>query len=309
MMMELCSYSGMVELDGEIRLDRYASEHLKLLSRSQIKSRAVEAKVNGKRVKISRPVKAGDNLELSWLPAAPVRLEAENIPLDIIYEDDRSVVINKAQGMVVHPGAGNPSGTLANALLWRKNRREMAETAGLRYGIVHRLDKDTSGVIIAAYDDESLAMLSAQFKARTVKKHYLAMVPGCPQNTTGIVYTRLVRDFRNRKCFAVADIETGRGKPALTHYRVLKSWGDYSFLLLRPRSGRTHQLRVHLKCLGHPILGDPLYGRRDRIFPQASLMLHAHSLAITLPGGEGPSLFKAPLPERFKAIISTLDRR
>jgi 23S rRNA pseudouridine1911/1915/1917 synthase len=321
------SYSGIVEgLSGEIRLDRYAAEYLRLLSRSQIKSRFLEARVNGKGVKLSAPVKAGDTLELSWLPQAPVYLEAEKIDLEILHEDRRCVVINKAQGMVVHPGAGNPSGTLANALLWRRTALYggALDQPGLRNGIVHRLDKDTSGVIIAAYDDDALKILSAQFKARTVKKRYAALVQGRPRLNRGKIHTRLVRDPRNRKRFTTLPAEPANappaaysgagtapspaGKSALTCYRVLKSWGDYSLLVLLPRTGRTHQIRVHLKHLGHPVLGDPIYGVRDPSFPGASLMLHAYSLDIVLPGEEKLSRFTAPLPERFKRIIRTLEK-
>ncbi|MDR2314691.1 MAG: RluA family pseudouridine synthase [Spirochaetaceae bacterium] len=346
--MEPLRYSGLVEdLPGEIRLDRYVAERLRLLSRSQIKSRILEARVNGKPVKVSRLLRAGDALTLSWLPQAPVHLEPEHIPLKILYEDRRCVVINKDQGMVVHPGAGNHSGTLANALLWRKlfcragaaGAREVpaaAAAAGLRSGIVHRLDKDTSGVLIAAYDDEALAMLSAQFKARTVKKRYRALVQGSFREEGGRIYTRLIRDPRDRRRFRVLPVEASspssvpsasagsvlagaapagfpgkklRGKLALSYYRVLHSWGDYSLVSLAPRTGRTHQLRVHLKYLGHPILGDPLYGSRDRSFPGVPLLLHARRLGIVLPGASGMSCFTAPLPGVFKNTLGTLMRR
>ncbi|MDR1305998.1 MAG: RluA family pseudouridine synthase [Treponema sp.] len=329
--MDSCRYSGRAEgLPGKIRLDRYAAEYLKLLSRSQIKSRALEAKINGRKAKLSRPVQTGDMVELSWLSSSPLFLEPEKIPLDLIYEDQRCAVINKPQGMVVHPGAGNPSGTLANALLWRRLYPSVepaaAGSAGpenpplpdlsLRTGIVHRLDKDTSGVIIAAYDDEALALLSAQFKDRTVQKRYLALVQGTPEEAAGIIHTRLIRDSRDRKRFAVIPPDSRRspppevrGKAALTRYRVLKSWKDYSFVLLKPKTGRTHQLRLHLQYLGHPILGDPLYGSGDKKFPGAAMMLHAWTLAIVLPGQERSSSFKAPLPERFSSLIAELNRR
>jgi 23S rRNA pseudouridine1911/1915/1917 synthase len=302
----------------------------------------MEAKLNGKTVKLSRPVKGGDRLELSWLAQVPEYLHPENIPLDILYEDNRIVVVNKTQGMVVHPGAGNPSGTLANALLYRRLARQGAfprETSapeteipggtpltggaspsggdgngvGLRTGIVHRLDKDTSGVILAAYDDEALAFLADQFKTRRVDKRYAALVTGTPREGEGRIETTLVRDPLDRKRFTVS---SGRGKQALTLYRVIRSWGAYSLLLLKPKTGRTHQLRVHLRSLGHPILGDPLYGFRDKLFPEAALMLHALSLSIVLPGNSGetfpnnrePSLFKAPLPDRFRELVHTLNR-
>jgi 23S rRNA pseudouridine1911/1915/1917 synthase len=307
-------YTGAVEgnFPGELRLDRYAAEHLKILSRSQLKTKILDIKVNGKAVKLSRAVKAGDILELSWDDGPPLYLIPEDLPLDILYEDDHAVVINKAQGMVVHPGAGNRTGTLANALLWRRLRRggspesvlSVADYTGaaFRPGIVHRLDKDTSGVIIAAYDEKTLAFLSGQFKNRTAKKIYGAIVLGRPRETEGIIEARIARDSRNRKCFTVT-ADPVRGRSALTRYRVIRSWGTHSLLLLRPRTGRTHQLRVHLRSLGHPVLGDPLYGGADPRFPGASLMLHARSLSILLPGRDKPDLFRAPLPERFRKII------
>ncbi|MDR2702007.1 MAG: RluA family pseudouridine synthase [Spirochaetaceae bacterium] len=311
--MEKNRYSGIVgELPGKIRLDRYIAETLKLLNRSQIKSRALEAALNGKPVKLSRTVKAGDRLELSWLAAAPVYLAPEPIPLTLIYEDDHCAVINKPQGMVVHPGAGNHSGTLANALLWRHLHRingggeAAVPSENVRAGIVHRLDKDTSGVIIAAYDDDSLAMLSAQFKARTARKLYIALVKGTPREAAGSICTRIARNPRDRKRFTALP-EQGPGKIALTRYRLLKSWGDYALLLLKPRTGRTHQLRVHLAHIGHPILGDPLYASPDKRFPAATLMLHAYSLRIVLPQHHEPSCFKAPLPERFRTTIAALN--
>jgi 23S rRNA pseudouridine1911/1915/1917 synthase len=310
-------YTGIVEgnFPGELRLDRYAAEHLKILSRSQLKTKVLDIKVNGKTVKLSRAIKAGDILELSWADEPPLYLIPEDLPLNILYEDDHAVVINKAQGMVVHPGAGNRTGTLANALLWRRLHRgdspgPVSAAAGeagaaFRLGIVHRLDKDTSGVIIAAYDEKTLAFLSGQFKDRAAKKTYGAIVLGRPKETEGIIEARIVRDSHNRKCFTIT-ADPSRGRSALTRYRVVRSWGTYSLLLLRPRTGRTHQLRVHLRSLGHPVLGDPLYGGGDPRFPRASLMLHARTLSILLPGRDKPDLFKAPLPERFKEIIARI---
>ncbi|MDR2471629.1 MAG: RluA family pseudouridine synthase [Treponema sp.] len=334
-------YRGVVESPGEIRLDRYAAECLGLLSRSQIKARVVEARVNGRTARLSRPLRAGDVLELRWLPEAPVFLEPENLPLSIIYEDRRCVAVNKAQGMVVHPGAGNPSGTLANALLWRRlyihgengpdgsggpGESGPGESGGPpeypryapRTGIVHRLDRDTSGVIAAAYDDGALAFLSAQFKNRTARKRYLALVRGTPPENAGTIHTRLGRSPRNRKLFSVLPPGGRDGKTALTGYRVLKTWGDYSLLLLLPRTGRTHQIRVHLRFLGCPVLGDPLYGKTDPRFPAATLMLHASGLSLVLPNGNAlplppdcsgsPVCFRAPAPDRFKAIIRALNK-
>ena len=294
-------------LDAGVRLDRYVAENLRLLSRSQVKARGLKAAVNGRDAKVSHPVSPGDLLELSWKEAEPVSLIPEDIPLDILHEDARSVVINKPQGLVVHPGAGNRRGTLANALYYRRLQRgDRLGDEGLRPGIVHRLDKDTSGVMIAAYDDEALAFLAGQFKSGKARKKYVAIVRGVPRERKGRVETFIARDPGDRKRFAVA----GRGRAALTFYAVLKTWRKHSLVLLRPRTGRTHQLRVHMRHIGHPIVGDPIYGLPDPAFPRATLMLHARSLAIALPGEEpGECIFKALLPHRFAEMIRVLDNR
>jgi 23S rRNA pseudouridine1911/1915/1917 synthase len=302
-----------------LRLDRYIADNLCLLSRSQIKARELEARVNGKAVKISRIVKNGDNIELSWNEAEPANLIPENIPLNIIFENDRVAVINKPQGMVVHPGAGNWQGTLANALYHRRLElchltESGAYTQGLRPGIVHRLDKDTSGVIIAAYDDEALAFLAEQFKSRTAKKTYIAIVNGILKEKKGRIETFINRDPKNRKRFTVSVMGLAQskaqgkapGRASLTLYSVIKTWQSHSLLLLRPKTGRTHQIRVHLRHLGHPVMGDTVYGFTDPAAPNASLMLHSRSLAITLPGETEQRIFKAPLPERFTAMFKLL---
>ncbi|MDR1909835.1 MAG: RluA family pseudouridine synthase [Spirochaetaceae bacterium] len=306
-------WSGEVAQDvpPSTRLDRYAAEYLKLLSRSQIKARGLEARINGRPVKVSRIVKPGDVLDLCWSNAPPAELIPEDLPLDIIYEDRRVIVVNKAQGMVVHPGAGNHSGTLANALLWRRLRRGGTGDSGLRPGIVHRLDKDTSGVIIAAWDDGAHAFLARQFKERQVRKTYAALVRGAPPARRGSIESLIVRDSRNRKLFTAAPLGSAAGgRRALTFYRLVRAWEDCSLLLLRPKTGRTHQIRVHLRRLGCPVLGDPLYGGGS--FPAATLMLHALRLRIAIPWGPPEAgagkirRFAAPLPERFRALIRRL---
>jgi len=299
------------QVPAGLRLDRFVSEYLRVLSRSQIKARRLSAKISGKEVKLSRPVKQGDCLELCWDDSPPQDIVPQDIPLEIIYEDERCVVINKAQGLVVHPGAGNRQGTLANALYFRilnmggaKVSDNVCPGAVQRSWIVHRLDKETSGVIIAAYNEEAQAFLCEQFKSRKVKKTYAAIVHGVPKEKSGRVETFIARDPKDRKRFSVRE----KGKTALTFYKVIKSWRNYSLLLLRPRTGRTHQLRVHLEYLGHPILGDALYGRADRHFPDARLMLHARNLAITLPGETEERFFTSPLPDRFHAVMGKLDK-
>lgn len=331
------TWSGIVAAPGAARADVYIAESVGALSRSQLKARGALIRVNGSVAKPSRPLKEGDRLELSWTEEPPPGLVPEDIPLDIVYEDDRCVVVDKAQGMVVHPGAGNRRGTLANALLALFDRSRETGAGGrgaadpaiaerppaerepaarqpaTRAGIVHRLDKDTSGVIIAAKDLEAQAFLASQFKDRLARKEYLAITRGLPSPASGRISDRLGRDKRDRKRFA--RVESG-GKAAVTDYRVVASWGAdaegargdaYALVSLRPRTGRTHQLRVHMAGLGAPILGDPIYGRRDPRFPEAALMLHARRLRIALPGGKGEAAFAAPVPERFRAVARALN--
>ncbi len=292
-----------------LRLDRFVSEREGAVTRSQLKARLTAAKVNGKPVKLSRLLAPGDRIELELKDPEAADLLPEDIPLEVLYEDDRVVVVDKRQGLVVHPGAGNRSGTLANALLFRRLSRggsHPSSNEGVRPGIVHRLDKDTSGVIIAAYDEKSHAFLADQFKDRSTRKTYLALVAGAPPAASGSISTNLARDPRDRKRFAVCE---GRGKHALTLYRVLERYDGYTLVALRLKTGRTHQIRVHLKHIGCPILGDPIYGRKDARFPKATLMLHAFRLAIRLPGASGRSVFTAPVPERMRALIRALRAR
>lgn len=277
------------------------------MSRSQLKARSAQIYVGGLPAKLSRPLKAGELLAVEWTEEASSELLPEDLPLSVVYEDERVIVLDKAQGMVTHPGHGNHTGTLANALLYRLQAGVAAGTpAPTRAGIVHRLDKDTSGIIIAAKDAEAQAFLAAQFKERLTRKEYVAVTKGIPKPASGRIENCLGRDPRERKRFAA--VEEG-GKSAVTEYRVLAVFGAYALVSLKPRTGRTHQLRVHLAGLGTPILGDPIYGRKDGEFPDATLMLHALRLKIRLPGQAEPRLFKAPPPYRFKALLAELERR
>lgn len=302
-------YSGIVDMpeSQNKRLDVYIAEHLRLMRRSQIKARRLHAQVNGKTVKISRLVRNGDEIYLSWEESPPFMLPPEHIPLNIVYEDQRVIVVNKAQGMVVHPGAGNAGGTLVNALLWhiRQKTGGLFDASGMpeaRPFIVHRLDKDTSGLLIAAWDADALSFLADQFRARTVRKIYAAIVRGRPPLERGVIRANIVRDKRDRKRFTVSE---DSGKSALTHYRVMRSAGGCSLLQLRPMTGRTHQLRVHLRSIGCPILGDPLYGGQGASVgaQRPTLALHAKSLEITLPSGGSRSRFVTKLPSRFKKML------
>ncbi len=289
--------------DGGMRLDKYCALRPDAISRSRLKNGALEIFVNGQPAKMSRRVRPDDRLCIRWEDPIPEGLEAEDIPLSILYEDENVTVLDKAQGMVTHPAAGNWTGTLVHALLWHWKQ----ETSGgnLRPGIVHRLDKDTSGVIITARNLETETFLQERFRSRSVGKVYAAILCGVPRELRGDIRTQILRDPKNRKRFTwSADPEKGR--LAHTEYKVVRVYGPYSLVLFNLHTGRTHQLRVHSRYLGCPILGDPVYGKKDELFPDATLMLHARTLRICLPGSETPMNFEAPVPLRFKKILTTL---
>ncbi len=297
---------GKVEGLVPVRLDKYIAEVLEALTRSQLKARLECAIVNGKPVKLSRLVSAGDSFALTLKDVEDSSFVPEDIPLDVLYENKEVIVVNKAQGMVTHPAQGNWHGTLANALLGRlRAQAEAGSHAPLRAGIVHRLDKDTSGVIIAAKTVEAQEFLSAQFRERSSQKRYLAIVQGQPPQNQGHVDDWLTRDPKNRKLFIAAP-EPGIGKRAWSDYKILATVQGFSLLLLKPRTGRTHQLRVHCKRLGCPILGDPLYGKPNQRLAGISLMLHARELQILLPGTTETRSFCADLPPHFVIMLGQL---
>lgn len=307
---KLVSWKGVVDQGAGTRVDKYISETVAILSRSQIKARDAQIFVNGTARKVSHPVKSGDVVEVTWTEEPAHEIEAEQLDVHLLYEDADVFVIDKAQGMVTHPAAGNWTGTLANAVLWLEKQR--SGTAGApRGGIVHRLDKDTSGVIIVARNPKVHEYLAAQFKNRSVRKEYWALVRGMPGAVQGRIENRLGRDPRDRKKFAPC---LEGGKSAITDYRILACWEfpegtKYSLMALFPRTGRTHQLRVHMAAIKCPILGDPIYSKPDPKFAEATLMLHARRLRIQLPSAEVQSVFRAALPARFREYIKLLERR
>jgi len=317
------------------RLDRFLSERLTDFSRVKIQTAIREGLVllNGHPApRPAEPLAAGN--VVSWTPPPPAPLpdaQPEDIALDVLFEDDALLVINKPAGMVVHPGAGNVSGTLVSALLFRGTAlsgrdstlpipptlskethsgesRESEEPgepndtgwktcAPSRPGIVHRLDKETSGCLVVAKTDAAHAALAAQFAGREVKKTYLALVQGAPKRTFGTINAPIVRHPHHRQKMTVSTNE--RGREAVTDYRVLWSRDGVSLVQCQPLTGRTHQIRVHLRHLGHPVLGDPLYGRRGD-FPRH--MLHAWKLAFRHPATNEPLAFEAPPPVEWRAF-------
>ncbi len=284
-----------------IRVDQYVASYLSVVPRSRFSKHDVRAVINGQEAKYSKRISVGDRIEVYWEEEAPApSFRAEPIPLDIIFENESVIVVHKPAGMVVHPAAGNYTGTLVQGLLYHCVSLKNEFGHSTRPGIVHRLDKDTSGVIIAAKNTDAHRYLAAQFKRKKVSKTYYALVKGIVGPRDQTVSKNLIRDPRNRKRFTTSD---STGKKAVTEIRRLAVYGDYTFLSLTPITGRTHQLRVHLKSLGHPILGDPVYSRPDARFPDSPLMLHAYCLTIRLPGEDIPREFRAPFPETYRNVL------
>lgn len=285
--------------DGEApeRIDQYlVGVFPSPISRSHLK-RLIDSGnilVNGARVKAHHNVKPGETIEVRLEELAPEAAEAENIKLDIIYEDDDIIVVNKPAGIAVHPGAGIHSGTLVNALLY--HCKTLSTVNDERPGIVHRLDKDTSGLIVVAKNNTSHAELAKQFKERAVKKNYIAFVRGAVELDEGIVDLPIGRHPSNRQKMAVRyDSE----KNAVTEYKVLKRFDNFTAVLLNLKTGRTHQIRVHMAYLGHPVLGDGKYGAKDK-FPRQAL--HSYYLSFRHPRTQKFLEFKAFLPEDMRSI-------
>ena len=302
------------QYDKAERLDKYIASLPNGMNRSKLKSGVTQILVNGKNSKLSQKINGGDLIDISWEDNIPDNIEPESIPLDIIYEDDNVTVVNKKQGMVTHPACGNWSGTLVNALLYHWGReavkqiKEGSEQKIMEFrrpGIVHRLDKETSGIIITAKNRDVEEYLGQQFRNKTLRKEYILIVKGRPPAVAGDIRTQIIRDPKERKRFkAVTD--TDEGKYARTIYHCISSYGNYTLVRVRLKTGRTHQIRVHMKYLGCPIVGDSIYNKVDPIFPDATLMLHSKLLEITIPGEEKPRTFITPTPERFLQLEKKL---
>ena len=265
-----------VEDNEGTRIDSYLAEQLEL-SRSKIQKLIKEDKilVNGKKINSSYQVKLDDEIEINDELDYEIRVEPENIPLDIIYEDDDLIIINKKSGMVVHPAPGHYTGTLVNALLYRYGS---SIGTGFRPGIVHRLDKDTSGLMIVAKNEEMLEKISKMISNKEVERKYLAIVTGIIKNDSGEIDAPIGRDPNNRQKMAVTDIN---GKNAITHFKVLERFNNNTYIECVLDTGRTHQIRVHMSYIGYPVVNDPLYGKgKTTDFGQ---MLHSYSITFNHP--------------------------
>lgn len=263
--------------------------------------------VNEKIAKANRRLKMDDCVQVQFQqPTEELKAEAENIPLDIIYEDKDIIVINKARGMVVHPAAGNPNGTLVNALLYHCKGELSGINGVIRPGIVHRLDKDTSGVMVAAKTDEAHRGLAAQIKAHTARRTYWALVHGTITEDRGIIDAPIGRHAKDRIKMAVT---FKGGREAVTHFQVLKRYGMYTWIECKLETGRTHQIRVHMAYIHHPVVNDPLYGYKKDKFPIEGQALHSHCLDLVHPITGEAMHFEAPASADFLACLQQAEER
>ena len=287
------------------RLDVFLADREKELSRSHIQ-KLIEGGavlVNGRAVKANYKLRTGDSVEIHVPEAQAWKILPEASPLDVLYEDEDIIVINKARGMVVHPAAGVSSGTLVNALLY--HCKDLSGINGvIRPGIVHRLDKDTSGVMVAAKDDAAHVDLAEQIRLKTAHRIYQALVLGTIAEEKGVIRAPIGRHPTERKKMAVVP----NGKEATTHFRVLERFSSYTFVECRLQTGRTHQIRVHMAYIGHPLLGDPKYGKKSP-FAIEGQALHSAELMLTHPRTKERLRFAATMPADMEEILRTLRRR
>ena len=309
---------------GTLRLDSFCSSVLTGMSRSRLKTGVQSVQLNGQHVKLSRTVQAGDRITLVWNNPLPDSLIPEHISIRIVYEDNDVIVVNKRAGMVTHPAAGNWTGTLVQALAYYRlhtspihdeiacrlragqGRGSFADL--LRAGIVHRLDKDTSGILITARSAEAEAFLKNEFKLRRTEKYYLAILSGIPEKQTGIIETSIFRDGHSRIRFA-ASADLSKGKYSRSRYKVLRVYDRYALALFKIDTGRTHQIRLHARFIGCPIVGDPLYGKKEADWKPFGLMLHAYRLCVALPSTREKAVFTAPPSRRFLTVLRILQTR
>ena len=286
------------------RLDKYIAEK-ENISRVMVQRLIEEGNilVNKEKVKASYQVQAGDKVYIQIPEVKSTDLKAQQIPLDIIYEDNDIIVVNKAKGMVVHPAAGNPDGTLVNAVM--AHCKNLSGIGGeLRPGIVHRLDKDTSGLLIIAKNDKAHLEISKQIQNRQVKKVYLALVRGTISENEATINMPIGRSTKDRKKMAV----TKNGKEAITHFKVLKKFNGYTYIEVRIETGRTHQIRVHMAEIGYPIVGDMIYSNGKNEFGVEGQMLHSKSLEFKHPTTGEKMHLEAPLPEYFTKVLKELEK-
>lgn len=300
---------NVTEEDSGKRLDVFISEKDENITRSYVKKLFEEGhiSVNGRNVKISFKVKPGDSVfvdDIQSIKSEIPDIEPENIPLDILYEDSDIIVVNKPKNMVVHPAPGHYTGTLVNALMYHCKDSLSGINGVLRPGIVHRIDKDTTGVLVACKNDNSHRSLAAQLKEHSITREYRAVVTGYLKESKGTIDTIIGRDPKNRKKQA---LNVKNGKHAVTHYEVIDELNkQYTYIKCTLETGRTHQIRVSMAGIGHPLLGDELYGKKSRKFNTQGQVLHAAVLGFIHPSTGKYMEFHADLPEYFKKILNVL---
>ncbi len=286
------------------RLDRYLTDHLPDFSRAAVQRLIDDGQilVDNQLRKASYRVQVGETVSVHVPPPEPAALQAESIPLDIIFENDDLLVVNKPAGMVVHPAAGHPAGTLANAILAHCPHLSVGGVE--RPGIVHRLDRDTSGLIVVAKNDAAMRDLQAQFKSRGVKKIYLALVEGKVAPPRGKIDAPIGRDPKQRQRMKV--LSRGRTREAVTIYHTLANLDGFTLVEAEPRTGRTHQIRVHLAFLGFPVVGDSIYGKKKNTLGLTRQFLHAWRIEFALPRERKRVEFSAPPPADLRALLDEL---
>ena len=289
------------------RIDSWLAEQVEGLTRSAAQNLLAGQAVlcNGQALKKNYKLAGGENVTVRMPELREVDLVPENIPLDIVYEDADIIVVNKPRGMVVHPAAGNWSGTLVNALMYHCGDSLSGINGEHRPGIVHRIDKDTSGLLVVAKNDAAHQSLAAQIAAHTAHRGYEAIVVGSPRLDEGTVDKPIARHKTDRKKMAVVE----GGRQAITHYTVIRRYRGYTHMAFSLETGRTHQIRVHMASIGHPIIGDPVYGlKKDRFSDIGGQCLHAARLTLTHPRTGAVLQFSAPLPVYFTDILNKLER-
>lgn len=301
-----------VEQEGAgTRIDRFLSGEDTGLSRSALQGLMAQGHVlcNGRPVPKSQKLKAGDTLLVEIPDAKPIEAVPQNIPLDIVYEDEHLLVVNKPKGMVVHPAPGNPDGTLVNALLWHCQGSLSGIGGLIRPGIVHRIDKDTSGLLVVAKDDATHIGLSQQMAVHSVERAYHTVVYGGFTQEQGVVESSIARSHTDRKKMAVYPVGEPGAKYAYTGYQVLERLGNFTLLECRLKTGRTHQIRVHMASIHHPVAGDPVYGPHNCITSLGGQCLHAKTLGFIHPATGQALRFDSELPEYFTYFVATLRRQ
>lgn len=276
------------------------------LTRSAVKKLIDEGNVtvNGETVKAGREIRAGDVISLSLPEPKELSVRPENIPLDIVWQDEDIAVVNKPQGMTVHMGNGNTDGTLVNALLYHLDSLSGINGV-IRPGIVHRIDKDTSGLLVVAKNDKAHVSLSRQIAEKTCRRTYYALLEGRVREDSGRIETFIGRSPSDRTKMAV--VPEGKGKRAVTDFCVVKRYRGYTLMRFDLQTGRTHQIRVHAKHMGHPVVGDPVYGYKNQKFDLKGQLLHAAALTLRHPTTGETLTFEAPLPDYFEKVLAGLE--